>query len=142
MIQEPYIEETEVIVHRKYNPNYGNDRLCNCGHVYYRHFDSYDNMANVGCKYCRCHDFKEFLGDFEVVRKYVQDNDPVKYRDLLDSKQMLKEMHKMEEDEAHKVFLESCLEAHHEMSQKILNPLLGVSTWKEGDPHPQDIDED
>jgi len=35
-----------------YDPNYGDDKLCKCGHAYYRHFDTYDNMINVGCKYC------------------------------------------------------------------------------------------
>jgi len=27
---------------------------CECGHAYYRHFDTYDNMRAVGCKYCDC----------------------------------------------------------------------------------------
>lgn len=35
-----------------YNPEYGDDRACVCGHPYYRHFDGYENNANVGCKYC------------------------------------------------------------------------------------------
>ena len=35
-----------------YNKDYGADRLCTCGHPYYRHFDSYDDQAPVGCKYC------------------------------------------------------------------------------------------
>jgi hypothetical protein len=55
----PYIE-TEVIVKaifREYNPEYGDEKLCKCGHSYYRHFDSYENMAPVGCKYCQCDEF-------------------------------------------------------------------------------------
>lgn len=55
----PYIE-TEVIIKaifREYNPEYGDDRLCKCGHSYYRHFDSYGGMAPVGCKYCQCDEF-------------------------------------------------------------------------------------
>lgn len=36
----------------KYNENFGDDKLCKCGHPYDRHFDSYDNMSPVGCKYC------------------------------------------------------------------------------------------
>lgn len=55
----PYIE-TEVIVKaifREYNPDYGDNKLCKCGHTYYRHFDSYENMAPVGCKYCQCEEF-------------------------------------------------------------------------------------
>ena len=37
-----------------YDPNYGDDILCVCGHPYYRHFDTYEQMAPVGCKYCPC----------------------------------------------------------------------------------------
>ncbi len=43
----------------RYNECYGDDRLCKCGHPYYRHFDSYEDMAPVGCKYCGCGEFKE-----------------------------------------------------------------------------------
>ena len=35
-----------------YDREYGDNRLCKCGHPYYRHFDTYDGMKNVGCKYC------------------------------------------------------------------------------------------
>jgi hypothetical protein len=35
-----------------YDPNYGDDIPCECGHPYYRHFDTYDDMEPVGCKYC------------------------------------------------------------------------------------------
>ncbi len=55
----PYIE-TEVVVKaifREYNPDYGDGKLCTCGHSYYRHFDSYEGMAPVGCKYCQCDEF-------------------------------------------------------------------------------------
>lgn len=57
--QEPYIEVEVRTVERRYNPAYGDDRVCECGHAYHRHFDSYDEMADVGCKYCDCHDFRE-----------------------------------------------------------------------------------
>lgn len=30
---------------------------CACGHPYRRHFDTYDDMAPVGCKYCGCSEF-------------------------------------------------------------------------------------
>jgi hypothetical protein len=42
-----------------YDPEFGDDRICECDHSYYRHFDSYDNMRPVGCKYCQCYKFKE-----------------------------------------------------------------------------------
>jgi hypothetical protein len=38
-----------------YDPAFGDDRLCECGHSYYRHFDTYEDMAPVGCKYCHGH---------------------------------------------------------------------------------------
>ena len=41
-----------------YDPEYGDDRECVCGHPYHRHFDSYENMSDVGCKYCGCRPFK------------------------------------------------------------------------------------
>lgn len=43
---------------RVYDPTFGSDRLCRCGHPYYRHFDTYDEMAAVGCKYCECRRFR------------------------------------------------------------------------------------
>lgn len=43
----------------QYNPNYGDDRVCKCGHTYYRHFDSYEDMYPIGCKYCGCYEFIE-----------------------------------------------------------------------------------
>jgi hypothetical protein len=59
--EEPYIRATVVSVEeqRKYNPNFGDNKICKCGHRYYRHFDSYEEMYACGCKYCQCYDFKE-----------------------------------------------------------------------------------
>lgn len=44
-----------------YDPEAGDHSLCSCGHPYYRHFDSYENMLPVGCKYCPCGEFKDGL---------------------------------------------------------------------------------
>lgn len=57
--QEPYIIREVTHIVREYNPEYGDDRICECGHSYYRHFDSWDNMEPVGCKYCSCYEFIE-----------------------------------------------------------------------------------
>lgn len=59
--EEPYLIETQIITHYCYNPNYGDDRKCRCGHHYCRHFDSYydDYYTDVGCKYCCCDEFTE-----------------------------------------------------------------------------------
>lgn len=46
-----------------YDRTVGDDTVCRCGHVYYRHFDSYDAMAPVGCKYCDCVDFQRAASD-------------------------------------------------------------------------------
>jgi hypothetical protein len=54
-----YIKCTRVITEYEYNPNYGDDRVCKCGHPYYRHFDTYKHMKTIGCKYCGCFIFEE-----------------------------------------------------------------------------------
>ena len=55
----PYFETRVLlqVVFKEYNPDYGDNKLCKCGHPYYRHFDSYEGMAPVGCKYCHCDEF-------------------------------------------------------------------------------------
>lgn len=53
----PYLER--IVVEKLYNPEYGDDRICECGHKYYRHFDTYEDMYNCGCKYCGCGNFVE-----------------------------------------------------------------------------------
>jgi hypothetical protein len=59
MSGQPYIVVHEVIRKRIYNPHYGDDRICKCGHTYYRHFDTYAGMYPCGCKYCDCNEFVE-----------------------------------------------------------------------------------
>lgn len=41
-----------------YDPNFGDHKTCECGHEYYRHYDTYEDMEHVGCKYCPCFYFK------------------------------------------------------------------------------------
>ena len=60
---KPYLKKVIKRVVKLYNPNYGDERICVCGHQYYRHFDTYDRMRAVGCKYCYCHKFKEKKAD-------------------------------------------------------------------------------
>lgn len=57
--EQPYVEVLSIKINRKYNPKYGDNRKCKCGHSYYRHFDSYEEMAVIGCKYCECFYFEE-----------------------------------------------------------------------------------
>lgn len=58
----PYIETKRVIIEKKYNPNYGDSRVCKCGHIYYYHFDTYEHMSLAGCKHCGCIEFEEVDG--------------------------------------------------------------------------------
>jgi len=58
MTEKPYIETKRIVIDRKYNPKYGDDKICKCGHLYYRHFDSYEDNYPCGCKYCNCYDFE------------------------------------------------------------------------------------
>lgn len=55
---DAYIIEYKLETVVKYNPNFGNDKKCLCGHPYYRHFDTYEDMEACGCKYCGCYEFK------------------------------------------------------------------------------------
>jgi len=59
MEEKPYLLSTETFIIKTYNRKYGDNRICLCGHKYYRHFDTYEDMANCGCKYCRCDNFEE-----------------------------------------------------------------------------------
>ena len=42
-----------------YDPNFGDTKMCICGHAYERHFDLYEGYELAGCKYCGCSHFVE-----------------------------------------------------------------------------------
>jgi len=46
-------------IENKYDPKHGDNIKCKCGHSYHRHFDSYEEMDPIGCKYCDCSEFEE-----------------------------------------------------------------------------------
>ena len=49
-----------------YDPEHGDDKPCfHCGHPYYRHFDTYEGMSAVGCKYCSCYRY-EVVGTCDI----------------------------------------------------------------------------
>ncbi|QMP84310.1 hypothetical protein HUN41_00217 [Streptomyces phage Coruscant] len=54
-----FIEKVQAEIDRLWNPEFNQEARCECGHPYHRHFDSYENMEPIGCKYCECYDFKE-----------------------------------------------------------------------------------
>lgn len=65
-MEKPYRETQFVIKKREYNPKYGDDRICECGHPYYRHFDPFEDNHPVGCKYCCCYTFVERKDERDV----------------------------------------------------------------------------
>ena len=67
--EDPYLIETVLITKKKYNPKYGDDKICKCGHTYYRHFDPWENMEPIGCKYCGCQEFVEVEKEKNNERK-------------------------------------------------------------------------
>lgn len=64
-IDSPYLPELTITIDSIYNDKYGDNRMCECGHSYYRHFDSYEDMSASGCKYCGCYNFKEAVKNEE-----------------------------------------------------------------------------
>lgn len=75
--EPPYLETHKVETTYHYNPNYGDDRECECGHPYYRHFDTYEDMYACGCKYCSCWEFKEKSPQTTIFVP-IEDNKPEK----------------------------------------------------------------
>lgn len=60
--QPPYLKRRVTRTVRRYNPDYGDARVCTCGHPYHRHFDLTEESVElqaIGCKYCSCYNFKE-----------------------------------------------------------------------------------
>lgn len=77
MSQQPYIIKEVVLIKREYNPDYGDNRICECGHTYDRHFDSWEDMEPVGCKYCECDEFVEI----EEGKPTIKDAGDLGYQD-------------------------------------------------------------
>lgn len=75
-------------VKEEYNPEFGDNKLCICGHPYYRHFDPYEDMYPVGCKYCNCHKFEQ-QGIQKITKKVIniQDYLNVKNQEIVNRKE-------------------------------------------------------
>lgn len=56
---DPYIKMYRLKEDLFYNKDFGDNKECQCGHPYYRHFDTYEQMEAIGCKYCQCYTFEE-----------------------------------------------------------------------------------
>jgi len=66
--QVPYVTKTIRQTVQVYNPKYGDERMCECGHIYQDHFDLeapawYDGASNfygnqIVCKNCYCIKFR------------------------------------------------------------------------------------
>lgn len=63
----PYLIKEEVTYH--WNREYDQSAICECGHTYERHFDSYEDMAPVGCKYCLCYEFERAEDQLEALAR-------------------------------------------------------------------------
>lgn len=50
-----------------YDKKFGDDRVCQCGHTYIRHFDWGDEYR-LGCKYCDCQKFVERTAVAALIR--------------------------------------------------------------------------
>ena len=61
--EKPYIEKIRTVKDLVYNPKYGDDRICECDHPYYRHFDTFGDMESTRCQYCGCGEFKEKINN-------------------------------------------------------------------------------
>jgi hypothetical protein len=66
MLEESPRREIQLIAHgihiqlsAMWDAKHDQEAPCFCGHSYYRHFDSYEDMEPVGCKYCECMSFEE-----------------------------------------------------------------------------------
>ena len=71
----------DVVIRKKmmtHNADYPSDNVCLCGHLYNRHFDSYEDWEAVGCKYCGCnhfvHDLGQRLSPFVRMQQFGQWN--------------------------------------------------------------------
>ncbi|QGH79455.1 hypothetical protein SEA_LIMPID_144 [Streptomyces phage Limpid] len=53
------VNELEIEIARMWDENHDQDALCKCSHPYHRHFDSYEDMYPIGCKYCECDTFEQ-----------------------------------------------------------------------------------
>lgn len=49
VINQPLIKEEVVNYFFKYNPAYGDDRMCLCGYKYVLHFEDYDKRKDTKC---------------------------------------------------------------------------------------------
>ena len=66
---KPFFEYEYKVTIKKYNPKFGDKRMCICGHPYHRHFDFYEGANFVGCKYCGCQDFVEKTSETQEYKK-------------------------------------------------------------------------
>ena len=71
-LEVPYIITRRIVEELKYNPKYGDDRECVCGHPYWKHFH-YDDMNPIQCKYCSCNKFQEKIEGDKVFLVRIND---------------------------------------------------------------------
>jgi hypothetical protein len=84
-------------VQNEYDKNFGDEKLCKCGHPYYRHFDTYDDMSPASCKYCKCAKFEERFA--ELVRISDEANEIMKNKEKGEKYEIVKDIFGNETEE-------------------------------------------
>jgi hypothetical protein len=57
------------VIRVEYDNNFGNHKICTCGHEYVLHFDRYRNMEPMPCQ---CGNCKDFVLDEEATKRFEQ----------------------------------------------------------------------
>ena len=78
----PVLTNLRLRVNESYRPDFGDHRECACGHDYERHFDSYDRMRPIGCKYCSCAHWR--VSEAEQPQVFTIEISPHEYIDAWD----------------------------------------------------------
>tara|TARA_R110000824_G_scaffold12226_7_gene53670 strand:- start:70032 stop:70373 length:342 start_codon:yes stop_codon:yes gene_type:complete len=73
------LAQVDVMRAKAYDEDFGDNRLCKCGHTYYRHFDTYEGMSPVGCKYCYYEECEGFSDSGKVEVWKDQERTVVEY---------------------------------------------------------------
>lgn len=58
-MEEPYLFIEQLVRVRAYNRNYGDHRICKCGHSYWSHFRHDGSYTPDICSECNCYVFME-----------------------------------------------------------------------------------
>jgi len=66
-IQKPYIETYRLTLQKEYDPNFGDQKVCQCGHNYDMHFPAFSKKI-TSCKFCNCRIFQHPLNKLKQAK--------------------------------------------------------------------------